>query len=139
MKKVFHKITALFLSFIVMMASLSFTIDMHHCGSTLVDIAFFDDAHGCGMIMEKSDDSSKSFEVSKMACCTDTFIAVAAQDELNTVTLNLDLEQQVFLTSFVYSYINLFEGLAENIIPFDGYPPPILIEDIHVLQETFLI
>ncbi|NER16295.1 HYC_CC_PP family protein [Spongiivirga citrea] len=139
MKKVIHKITALFLSFIVLVASVSFTIDMHHCGSTLVDIAFFDEAHGCGMIMENSYDSNTSFEVSKMACCTDTFIAVEAQDELNTATFNLQLEQQLFLASFAYSYINLFEGLAENIVPFDGYPPPILTEDIHVLQETFLI
>ncbi len=121
------------------MASLSFTIDMHHCGSTLVDIAFFDEAHGCGMIMEKSDDSAGPFQVSKMACCTDTFIAVEAQDEINTTNFNLELKQQLFLISFAYSYINLFEGLKEHIVPFDGYPPPTLIEDIQVLQETFLI
>jgi len=49
------------------------------------------------------------------------------------------LDQQVFVASFVYSYAHLFEGLAENVIPFRDYSPPPLIRDIQILDQTFLI
>ncbi|MFP2995065.1 hypothetical protein ABN763_04105 [Spongiivirga sp. MCCC 1A20706] len=139
MKKLLYQITAVVLSLILLLASLSFTIDMHHCGKTLVDFALFEDAHGCGMKMDADKEPSSTFEISKKACCTDTFIAVEAQDELNETLVNLDVDQRQFLVAFTFSYIDLFEGFAKNIIPFDGYPPPILVKDIHILNETFLI
>ena len=39
----------------------------------------------------------------------------------------------------VYSYINLFEGLEKNIVPFKNYSPPLIVTDIQVLDQVFLI
>jgi hypothetical protein len=72
-------------------------------------------------------------------CCSDELIILEGQDELKLSFENLNLEQQHFIAAFSYSYINLFEGLEENITPFFGYPPPKLVKNIQLLDETFLI
>uniref|UniRef100_UPI00404A80EC HYC_CC_PP family protein n=1 Tax=Gelidibacter sp. TaxID=2018083 RepID=UPI00404A80EC len=41
--------------------------------------------------------------------------------------------------AFFNTYINLFEGLEENVISFKTYRPPLLSTDIIILNETFLI
>lgn len=49
MKQIFNKTVALFLAFVVLFSTMSFTIDMHFCGNTLVETAIFHKAKGCGM------------------------------------------------------------------------------------------
>ena len=58
---------------------------------------------------------------------------------LKTDLSNLTFQQQVFVTAFSYSYVNLFEGLDENIVPFKNYAPPLIVTDIQVLDQVFLI
>ena len=77
--------------------------------------------------------------VQKDNCCNDVVIQIEGQNELIADFSSLSLEQQEFIASFIYSYVNLFEGLDNNIIPFKYYSPPLLIKDIQVLDEVFLI
>lgn len=138
MKKILHKISALIMAMIVLFATMSFTIDMHYCGKTLVDVALFKEAKTCGMEQGTSKSSSCAIMIKK-GCCTDKQLTFEGQDELQTSFDKITLEQQVFVTSFYYSYVNLFEGLENNIVPLEEYPPPLLVRDIHVLNETFQI
>ena len=48
-------------------------------------------------------------------------------------------QQQQFLTTFLYTYINLFEGLPKQVIPHKDYSPPNLVSDIQVLDQVFII
>ena len=52
MKQVFHKTLAISMSFVVLFSTMSFTINMHYCGDTLVETALFQKAKGCGMEMD---------------------------------------------------------------------------------------
>ena len=62
------------------------------------------------------------------------------QDELIVKAIDdLDIDQQVFLTSFTYSYLNLFEGLPQLVVPHKEYSPPNLVKDIQVCDQVFLI
>ena len=54
----------------------------------------------------------------------------------NTIS---EIETLVFLNNFVYSYINLFEGLEKNTVSFKAYRPPLLSTDLVILNESFLI
>lgn len=75
----------------------------------------------------------------EMDCCSDVEIIIEGQDDVKIAFDQFTFEQQVFITSFAISYINLFEGFDSNVIPFKDYSPPPLILDIHILDQSFLI
>jgi hypothetical protein len=137
MKKVFHKIVSLAMAFVVLFSTMSFTVNMHYCGDTLVETAFFHKAKGCGMEMEKP--STKSCSITKKSCCDDKQLSVEGQDELQLTVDKISFEQQVFIASFVYTYINLFENIDENVSSFEAYKPPLVVRQIFKIDETYLI
>lgn len=138
MKQVFKKISAIFMAFVVLFSTMSFTISEHYCGDLLIDSALFSKAESCGMEMQKPS-PTEDCSINKDNCCSDVVMQFEGQTNLKTDFTNLSFEQQVFLTSFTYSYLNLFEGLDENIVPFKGYSPPLLVKDIQTLDQVFLI
>ena len=137
MKQVFHKIMSILMAFVVLFSTMSFTVNMHYCGGTLVETAVFNKAEGCGMEMEKT--STDGCEITKKNCCDDKQLKVDGQDELQLQADNISFEQQAFIASFVYTYINLFEGLNKNVSSFEEYKPPLVIKQIFKLDETYLI
>ena len=121
------------MAFVVVFSTLSFTVESHYCGSYLIDTAVFSKAKHCGM-------ESSATTTIKKSCCKDEIIVVEGQDELKLNTLDsLKLNQQLFFTSFIYSYASLFESLPRQVIPHKEYIPPNLFLDIQVRDETFLI
>ncbi|WP_339661730.1 hypothetical protein [uncultured Polaribacter sp.] len=80
MKQVFHKIMSFLMAFVVLCSTMSFSVDMHYCGDTLVETAIFHKAKGCGMEMEKP--ISEGCEITKKNCCSDQQIVVDGQNEL---------------------------------------------------------
>lgn len=137
MKKIFHKIASFLMAFVVLLSTMSFTVNMHYCGDTLVETAIFHKAEGCGMEMENP--SSESCAIIKKDCCNNQQIAIDGQNELKTNVDKISLEQQVFLASFIYTYINLFEGLDNNTSSFAAYKPPLVTKEIFKFDETYLI
>ena len=138
MKQLFRKISAIIMAFVVLLSTMSFTVSEHYCGHTLVDVALFSKAESCGMELQKTA-SVHGNSINKDNCCKDNINEFKGQNELNTDFSTLNFEQQLFVASFTYSYMNLFEGLKENSIPFKYYTPPLLVTDILVLDQTFLI
>jgi hypothetical protein len=126
------------MAFVVLFSTMSFTIDMHYCGDTLVDTSVFGKAHSCGMEMKKTDSTSDR-SIAKKNCCNDEQIAIEGQDELKISFDKLTLDQHLFVASFLYTYINLFEGLEENVTSYKDYATPLVIRQIYKLDETYLI
>ncbi|MCB4799348.1 MULTISPECIES: HYC_CC_PP family protein [Flavobacteriaceae] len=137
MKQVFHKIMSLTMAFVVLFSTMSFTLSMHYCGDTLVETAMFHKAEGCGMEMVKP--SNEGCSIIKKNCCNDEQLVVDGQDELQLQVDKISFEQQVFIASFVYAYINLFEGLDNKLSSFEEYEPPLVIKEIFKIDETYLI
>ena len=137
MKLVFHKIMSFAMAFVVLFSTMSFTVNMHYCGDTLVETAMFHKAKGCGMEMQKT--STEGCAITKKNCCKDEQLIVDGQDELQLQVDKISFEQQVFIASFVYTYINLFDGLDNNVSPFEEYEPPLVIRQIFKIDETYLI
>jgi len=128
------------MAFIVLFSTMSFSVDMHYCGDHLVDYSLFDKVDTCMMQAEKIKSSSECAVMEmEMDCCSDVEIVIEGQDDVKISFDQFTFEQQLFIASFVYSYINLFEGFDKNVIPFKDYSPPPLIKDIHILDQTFLI
>ena len=120
------------MALLVLFSTVSFTVDKHFCGKVLVDQAVFSEAKTCGM----HSDMPASAEDS---CCDEQQILVEGQKDLKVSFDDLDLEQQVFLASLTLSYAELFKGEAQTEIPFFHYKPPLLVYDILLLDESFLI
>ena len=52
---------------------------------------------------------------------------------------NCNFRKLLVLVAFAQSYIELFVPLDQLPVPNEKYPPPILVKDIHVLDQVFLI
>ena len=126
------------MAIVVLFSTMSFTIDMHYCGDTLMDAAIFQKAKACGMEMEAAATSSICSMVKK-DCCKEDQIIVKGQDELKISFEKLSIDQQFFVASFVYTFINLFESIEQKAIAFKEYSPPNVIKQIYKLDETYLI
>ena len=125
------------MAIVVLFSTMSFTIDMHYCGDSLVETAIFKKAKGCGMEMENP--STEGCSVKVKDCCSDEQLKIDGQDELQLTFDKLTTDQQIFIASFVYTYINLFEGTEEKDTSFKDYVPPPVIRQIYKLDETYLI
>lgn len=135
LKKAFHKIFSLMLAFLVLASTVSFTLEKHYCGENLIDVAIFTAAETCSMDMSLVADLDE-----KEHCCKDELEVVKGQDILKITKFDdLHYHQQMFLTTLVYSFNNVFEGLPKQIIPHKDYSPPNLVADIQVMDQVFLI
>ena len=137
MKDVLHKIFAVIMAFTVLFSTTSFTIDMHYCGDSLVDSSVLSKAKSCGMETMSVDRSD--CEVKKPNCCTNAQVVFEGQDELNISFDDLTSDEQLFLIAYSFTYINLFEGLEEQVVPFKAYSPPRVVKDIQKLDEVYII
>jgi hypothetical protein len=137
MKQIFHKISSFLMAIVVLFSTMSFTVDMHYCGDNLVETAIFHKAKGCGMEMENP--STEGCFVKVKDCCSDEQLIVDGQDELNISFDTLSFDQQLFVASFVYTYINLFESLDKKVVSYEEYRPPLVVRQIYKLDETYLI
>lgn len=138
MKNRFYKILSFSMALLVLFSTFSFTIDSHYCGDILVDSSLFGKAESCGMENQQVS-SEEGCSLIQKHCCDDETLSISGQDDLKVSLEKLSFEQHQFVASFVYSYLNLFEGLQENRVPFNHYPPPVLIKDLNILDQTFLI
>ena len=132
MKQLFHKSASFAMAFLVLFSTVSFTVDKHFCGEILVDQAVFSEAKTCGMHAEVSSTTEDK-------CCDEEKVVVEGQQELKVSFDDLDLEQQIFVAAFSFSYLDLFEGESQTETPIFHYKPPLLVYDIQVLDQTFLI
>tara|TARA_R110002049_G_scaffold309051_3_gene516232 strand:+ start:16739 stop:17140 length:402 start_codon:yes stop_codon:yes gene_type:complete len=131
-KQFLHKGFSIALALLVLLSTVSFTIEKHFCGDVLVDVSVFNSAESCGM--------QTSEIIQKKSCCKDEIDVIQGQDELKFSNIDdLNFEQQLFLTAFTFSYLNLFEGTPEKTIPHKDYSPPNLVADIQVLDQVFII
>ena len=130
------------MALLVLISTLSISIEKHYCGEHLVDVAIFTEAEKCGMEaadmpMETSDKDSLAM---KKSCCKDVVNLHEGQDKLNVEkTKELNQNQKVFIFSFAYTFSGLFELEPQHHSPYEYYSPPNVVEDIQVLNEVFLI
>lgn len=123
---------------LVLVTTMSFTIDMHFCGDRLVDVSVFKEAKDCGMAMERPASGCETTLQNK-SCCSDLNYLVEGQTDVTPTFDTFNVEQQLIFTSYFYSYAALFKSVENNNISYKPYSPPYLIRDIQAFHQTFLI
>ncbi|MFI2742968.1 HYC_CC_PP family protein [Zhouia sp. PK063] len=139
MKKIITKIFATLLTLVVLLSTFSFTVDKHYCMGNLVSVSVIKDAKSCGMDMQLQESHTSSKQILTKSCCKDEKQFIKGQNEIKTNTHDVHLDHAIVVAAFVTSYLQLFENLPKKEIPFQDYAPPILVRDINVLHDTFLI
>ncbi|MBT9187474.1 HYC_CC_PP family protein [Zobellia russellii] len=137
MNRKIHSYFACFMALVLLVSTTSFKVEKHYCMGHLVDVAFFSDAQDCGMAM--SLDENIGSTVDKMSCCNSELIAMEGQNDVKPSFNDFNLDQQMVLVAFVYSYGVLFEPVEAKHVPYSHYNPPKIIKDIQLLDAVFLI
>jgi hypothetical protein len=103
----------------------------------LMDMAVMHKAEACAM--EKAYAETCSVTIEKSGCCSDKQVVFDGQDDLKLSWDTISLEDQQFLLAYSWSYLGLFNGNTSQPLPEDDYTPPLIIRDIFVLNDTYLI
>ncbi|MEM8926908.1 MAG: hypothetical protein AAGC45_01800 [Bacteroidota bacterium] len=98
----------------------------------VMDVAFFHDADSCGM-------EDAMTEMNGKHCCDDESFTVEGQDDLKLSWDEVNVNTQKFLIAFLQSYLELLVLPLGEDVPETIYPPPLLVQDLIVLHEVFLI
>lgn len=122
---------------VVLFSTMSFTIDMHYCGDTLVETSAFKKPTGCGMEMQMT--ATNNCSIIKKDCCKDEQQLVSGQDELQLTFDKLSISPQLFAAVFVHTYNTLFEITEEQTPSVNDYPPPNIVRQLFKLDESYLI
>jgi hypothetical protein len=73
-----QKVFAFLMALLVLVSTLSITIEKHYCGDHLVDVAIFSSAKKCG---PETPDDAPTMKAS--SCCKDVVDLIEGQDELS--------------------------------------------------------
>ena len=124
------------MALLILLSTFSWSVDKHLCMGRVMDVAFFHSAESCGMeeamtLMQKDDADNH--------CCDDESFTIEGQDHLKLTWEQLDVDTQYFLVAFTQSYLELILIPSGEVIPETDYPPPVLVRDLNVLHEVFLI
>lgn len=139
MNRILNKILSVTLAFAVLFATTSFAADMHFCCDKLVDMAVFSKAKSCAEKIQPTENSSRKCSIGAKDCCSNKTFVKQGEDNLKKSNFEQNTDDLVFLHTFFYTYVNLFENLDKNVVPFFDYDPPWIERNLLVLHETFLI
>lgn len=121
----------------LLVSTVSWTIGMHFCGKSLVDIAFFEHAKKCGLD-ESSSANSENAEWSNSSCCAYKLAVIVGQDDLSTFHVESSIVlQYLFIVSNTYS--TLFGGTDVKLASYAKYLPPLLVRNVQLLDQVFII
>lgn len=129
MQKWITKIVAFALSALILISTMSWSVEKHLCMGHVMDIAFFHPADNCGM----------GEGVMETPCCDNESFTLKGQEDLNISWDNLNFGTQQFLVAFSYSYVGLTAIPLDNFVIQITYPPPLLVNDLSLLHEVYLI
>lgn len=135
-KTTLHQSIAIALALMVVVSTVSWTVEKHLCMGKVVAISLFTTAQDCGA---KDAYTAKSSYKIQNSCCAEESFTLQGQDTLTPSWNDLDLELQYVLVAFAHVYLNRSVPLKVLPAPHEKYSPPILIEDIPLLDQVFLI
>ena len=125
------------MAFLTLFSTLSFAVEKHICNGNIADVAIFDELERCGMPDENHNIDLQTIDTE--SCCQDEVHFVQGSNaELNVSQKSLQFTQ-TFCVLFAYTYFRLFENLETDSDAFLSYSPPLVVKDVQVLYETFLI
>lgn len=136
MKRVLHPFLSGLMALLVLASTISWTVDKHLCMGRVLDISLFSEAEACGI---EGNTSQMEDEDLQNACCDDESFTLVGQDNLKLSWNDHDLDSQFFLLAIPMQPTLGSVSLERLPLAREHYPPPLLVRDIHILDQVFLI
>lgn len=138
-KDIGHKISALFLIFVVLFSTTSFTVERHLCMDNVYSYAFFGHAKECGMKSKNDKIETKNNDVlSEKTCCINDFQVKKTSIAVENNTVQLEKQGVNFLTSLIFANLGLVERSKQPLND-SIYPPPLIENKVSIFYQVFLI
>lgn len=141
MKKIVHKILAVFMVTILMVSTTSFSIYKHFCGDNLVEVSRYTVTESCCSSEKENHSKNISTELnfSEKECCkSETEITPQITFE-NTKPLKLVKNQFFFIASYYYSFMKPIEENGSKTDHYNNFSPPKIVFNKQIQFQTFLI
>jgi hypothetical protein len=133
--KIIRSIVSLALACMVLVASSSFTVNMHLCGGSVQSVSLIEKATPCPMEVN-TPPCHKA--IAKRACCDDEQFLYQGQDFKNHEIVKIQDVQQAWVVD-VPVLTQIAPTSLASFLDYTFYKPPLLQHDIPVLIQSFLI
>lgn len=137
MNSLAHRIVSPFLALLVLLSTVSWTVDKHRCMGRLMDVAFFSHAEDCGM---EATSAIFGYDKDDNHCCSDESVTIKGQDIVKTAQADYELLPPLF---FEAPHLGLDYQLpvysTGQDLPRSPRPPPLPKQGLLVLYQVFLI
>jgi hypothetical protein len=133
---VFSKVISTTMALAVVLASFSFKIEQHFCGSNLVDVSVISKIESCCSVGTAKD---SSLQITEQSCCSNISLVVEGFDNYQIAFVSEFTTTPYFVAipSIQIPVDYIFE--TEKEFSSSTYNPPPLIFDIQVRDQVFLI
>lgn len=124
----------------MLFSTTSFGVDKHICMDSVYSSSVFGEADDCGMEMNQCvENLSDSFTLSNEDCCHNTFRFHLGSTTKENSKTELKDQQIRFIAYFIFSTnYSLLPNVIEC-VSYVEYEPPIVVRDISILHQIFLI
>jgi len=151
------RLVAFFLAFLMFFTSIGYSMDVHYCGGEIQSIGFFGKTEACQMHKEINKEvkqtcchalevkeavchQSKKDVVEEKDCCHNETICVTVDGDFEaSKLLNAKVSQNIIFTALYLCNSFLINNTQETKASYLSYLPPVLIEDVAVLHQVFVI
>lgn len=138
MKTALLKAISFLMALVVMVSTMSFTINMHYCGGTLVATSVFSDVESCGMEQAMAMVPA-GCSMTKSNCCKNEQSIVKGQDELKLNLDTLSMDPHIFVAVFLHTHNRSFEDFEDIAPSSNDYPPPNIVRQLYKFDESYII
>ena len=131
-----RSVKAIFFVLIFLTSKIGVALNVHYCGGHIQEIALAWNVEGCGMSLEKSQDTHQGLKLTKNHCCQDKTVFIQNNEPQKTT----DSELQV--TYFAVQQYNTYTfDLSKIIFPKAVFVKPkhlVLKEKIYLLHHSLI-
>ena len=138
MLQVVHKIIAFIIALAIVLSTMSFTVEKHVCRGEVTDVAYFEEAEGCGMEEVVCDEDISTEQVRQTPCCDTVNDLIEGNENEQQAQKSFELKDAKMILAFVLSYLDLLEPVVEPVVA-QNNSPPLVKTNIQALYQTYLI
>jgi len=134
MKEQITKIGAVLMTLIVLISTMSFTINQRYCDGNLVDTTLFSKSDSCKIVVQ-----SNCCEITE-ECCDHEQIVIDGQKELpSRVSVEIPIIKQFFVLNSSNLFFEDFNLKSKKDVFYKEYIPPSLIFNKQIIHQVFII
>lgn len=145
MKSIIHKSIAYIMTVSILLSTLSFNIDKHFCGETLVSSSILGKAESCGFDLNnqnKVNKTSSDCSFSKKNCCRNSqYFSQGLEDISTDVNTELKFEHKQLLIAYLHTFTSVFDVINQKQIvkPYKTILLPFVPQNVHKVHEVYII